>query len=148
MNDRITVLNEEIKQLRLDKIFFSSHLSVLMDSYYQNKNSGDTKKMEKLRMLIKEIDNKLDPALSEYKKLHHHYFVTFSSEMPEDVNNSMFRNHFQTSMMSRVGCYIDTSANGFDTSVTNFEKLVRDLGRQLAHSHSNVSFSRILKVYR
>ena len=66
MSTEIEELNSQIKELRSEKIFLSTHLSVLMENYYQNRSSENIVKMDELREEINEIDSNLNPLLIKF----------------------------------------------------------------------------------
>jgi hypothetical protein len=144
MSKQIEELDLQIKELRSEKIFLSTHLSVLMENYYQNRSSENIAKMDELRKDIYEIDSKLNPLLIAYENLHHHYYVIFSSEMLDTLGKSKYT--FQSNMLSTIDCNIDTLKNGFDLTIPNLRELVADLGQKLIHSYTNVRFDRIAKI--
>jgi hypothetical protein len=146
MANNIEELNSKIKGLRSEKIFLSTHLSVLMENYYQNRSSENIIKMEELRKKINEIDSHLNPLLIQFENLHHHYFVIFSSEMPDTLGRTKSKYTFQSNMLSTIDCNIDTLKDGFDLKTPNLRELVEDLGQRLIHSYTNVRFDRIAKI--
>lgn len=146
MTNQIEELNEAIKELRSEKIFLSTHLSVLMENYYQNRSSENIAKMDELRTEITAIDLKLNPLLITYENLHHHYYVVFSSEMPDTLGQTKSKYTFQSNMLSTIDCSIDTLKDGFDLSVPNLKELITDLGQKLIHTYTNVRFDRIAKI--
>jgi hypothetical protein len=146
MSNKIEELNSQIKDLRSEKIFLSTHLSVLMENYYQNRSSENIVKMDELRKEINEIDSNLNPLLIQFENLHHHYFVIFSSEMPDTLGQAKSKYTFQSNMHSSIDCNIDTLKNGFDLRIPNLRELVEDLGQRLMHSYTNVRFDRIAKI--
>jgi len=146
MPNKIEELDQQIKELRSEKIFLSTHLSVLMENYYQNRSSENITKMDELRKEIYEIDSKLNPLLFAYENLHHHYYVIFSSEMPDTLGQTKSKYSFQSNMLSTIDCNIDTLKNGFDLAIPNLKELVSDLGQKLIYSYTNVRFDRIAKI--
>jgi len=146
MVKKIEELEQEIRGLRSDKIFLSSHLSVLMENYYQNRSSDNIDKMNELRKEIYQIDLKLNPLLSEFENLHHHYYVIFSTESPDPMGKTKTKYSFQSNMLSTIDCNIDTLRDGFDLNIPNLKELVTELGQKLIHSYTNVRFDRIAKI--
>lgn len=146
MTNQIEQLNEAIKELRSEKIFLSTHLSVLMENYYQNRSSENIAKMDELRTEITAIDLKLNPLLIAYENLYHHYFVVFSSEMPDTLGQTKSKYTFQSNMLSTIDCSIDTLKDGFDLTIPNVKELITDLGQKLIHTYTNVRFDRIAKI--
>jgi archaellum component FlaC len=146
MSNRIHELDELIKELRSEKIFKATHLSVLMDNYLNNRNRENIDKMEELRSEINEIDSKLNPLIQEYEQLHHHYFVIFTTEMPDVYGKNISKHTFQSNMRSTIDCDIDTTVQEFDLNIYNLRELVEDLGQKLLHTYTNVRFDRITKI--
>jgi hypothetical protein len=147
MSEQIKDLEQQIKKLREGKILYGTHLSILMENYYQNRTSENISKMDELRKEVSAIDIKLNPLLEAYEKLHHKYYVIFSSEMPDTLGRTKSRYTFQSTMLSTINCNIDTSTDGFDiVKFPNLMELVTEFGQKLIHSYTNVCFNRIAQI--
>ena len=139
-------LEKQIKELRSKKIFFSTHLSILMENYYHNRSSESIEEMHKLREEISKIDLDLNPFVEKYENLHHHYYVVFSTEMLGTLEKTKTKYTFQANMLSTVDCNIDTLKDGIDLKISNLKTLIDDLGQKLIYTYTNVRFDRIAKI--
>ncbi len=138
-------LESEMYELRSERAFLSAQLSFAMAGYWNNEPLS-TEKMEEIRVKINQIDTKLSPLQMDYEKQFCHYYVRFSSEIPDVLGGRISGSSFYLVMRSKVNCEIDTTKQPVDWENDQLAKnLVTDLSKQLMLTYNNFRFEVIAK---
>jgi predicted nucleic acid-binding Zn-ribbon protein len=140
-------LEQQMYELRSQRIFLSTQLSLEMDGYWNNVPSSK-ENMDKLREELNAIDNKLMPLQEKYERHFNHYYIRFSSEIP-DMYGRLSRHVYHNYMRSKVDCNIDTTKEKVDlTNKLQALELVNDLAKSLYGTYNNIRFEVIVKQNR
>lgn len=138
-------LKSKIDTLRMDRIVLSTQLVLETEGYYTNR-PVNSKVVEELRTKIVEIDTELQPLIMEYEKGFHHYYVRFSSQIPNTYGSQPETYFFHDIMRSKIDCKIDSTKERIVISERpDVLELIQDFGKQLVNRYTNFQFSVIVK---
>lgn len=141
-----TELESKIYDLKSKKIHLSTKLSMAMAKYWNKIETSQTE-MDATRDEISEINIELGPLEEAYEKLFHHYYVRYSSLIPDPLNHQRNLYTFHGFYRSKVDCVIRWN-NQQDTDpylIKNSFELFSDIARQIIGIHSDPQFIEIIK---
>ncbi|HXD91886.1 MAG TPA: hypothetical protein VNX01_01665 [Bacteroidia bacterium] len=142
--ERTEQLEQQMYELRSERIFFSSQMGIAMEGYWHGVPLSQ-ERMNGLRDQIAEIDLQLNPLQEEYESLFHHYYVRFSADVPDTLGR-VSRQTYAPVMRSKVDYNIDTTKQKIDwENDKNAQKLHRDLSANLIDTYNNIRFEMIIK---